>query len=158
MSSEKLDLTEKWSARRAIHSRRVSFTGLADIDDLLRKVRLLPPYVSRLELTPEEKSLPRIKRQESLEAKCGRGITVHASDLIDTMESIIRYPRPNYFELACALSFVSERGPAELAGSADFSPSTRGPYESEVQMGTLARVLLLSSTTTSSKASKGCAT
>ncbi|CAB1101988.1 unnamed protein product [Ectocarpus sp. CCAP 1310/34] len=66
VSFEKLDLTDNWSARRAIHLRTVSFTGLAEIDDLLRKVRLLPPYVSRLELTPEEKSLPRIKRRESL--------------------------------------------------------------------------------------------
>lgn len=143
VSFGKLDLPGKWSARRAIHSRKVSFTGLADIDDLLRKVRLLPPYVSRLELTPEEKSISRIKRRESLEVKCRRGLTVHASDLIDTMESIIRYARPNYFELACALSFVSGRGLAELVANADFSPSTRGPYESEVMMGTVARVLLL---------------
>ncbi|CAB1102471.1 unnamed protein product [Ectocarpus sp. CCAP 1310/34] len=139
----KLDLPRKWSARRAIHSRKVSFTGLADIDDLLRKVRLLPPYVSRLELTPEEKSMPKIKRQESLEVKCRRGLTVHASDLIDTMESIIRYARPKCFELACALSFVSGRGLAELAGNTNFSPGTCGPCESEVKMGALTRVLLL---------------
>lgn len=143
VSFGKLDLPGKWSARRAIHSRKVSFTGLADIDDLLRKVRLLPAYVSRLELTPEEKSIPRIKRRESLEVKCRRELTVHASDLIDTMESIIRYARPNYFELACALSFVSGRGLAELAGKYDFSPSTRGPYEAEVKMGTWTRLLLL---------------
>ncbi|CAB1116244.1 unnamed protein product [Ectocarpus sp. CCAP 1310/34] len=66
VSFGKLDLPRKWSARRAIHSRKVSFTVLADIDDLLRKVRLLPPYVSRLKVAPEEKSIPRIKRQESL--------------------------------------------------------------------------------------------
>ena len=70
VSFGKLDLPGKWSARRAIHSRKVYFTGLADIDDLLRNVPLLPPYVSRLELTPEEKSIPRIKRRESLEVKC----------------------------------------------------------------------------------------
>lgn len=143
VSFGKLDLPGKWSARRAIHSRKVSFTGLADIDDLLRKVCLLPPYVSRLELTPEEKSMPRIKRRESLEVKCRRGLAVHASDLVDNMESIIRYARPNYFELACALSFVSGRGLAELAGNADFKPGTCGPYEAEVKVGTVARVLLL---------------
>ncbi|CAB1107873.1 unnamed protein product [Ectocarpus sp. CCAP 1310/34] len=46
VSFGKLDLPRKWSARRAIHSRKVSFTGLADFDDLLRTVRLLSPYTS----------------------------------------------------------------------------------------------------------------
>ena len=153
VSFGKLDLPGKWSARRAIHSRKVSFTGLADIDDLLRKVCLLPPYVSRLELMPEEKSIPRIKRRESLEVRCRRGRTLHASDLIDTMESIIRYARPNYFELACALSFVSGRGLAELAGKSDFSPApTRQRLRWELWPGSCCCV----STTTSSKVSRGC--
>ena len=29
-----------------------------------------------------------------------------ASELVETVEAIIRYPRANYFELACALSFM----------------------------------------------------
>lgn len=45
----------KWAARNTVHSRKESFTGLADIDVLVQKVDLLPPYVSQLELTQEEK-------------------------------------------------------------------------------------------------------
>ncbi|CAN0600114.1 unnamed protein product, partial [Laminaria digitata] len=92
-------------------------TGLVEIDELLRKVNLLPPYVSQLELTREEKSLPRKRRREALEEKCYKGFTVNASDLIDIMVAIIRYPRAHYFELACALSFVSGRGLPELVGT-----------------------------------------
>ena len=43
------------------------------------------PHVSQLmELTPEETSLPRIRRREALAAKCEKSIRVNASDLIDT--------------------------------------------------------------------------
>ncbi|CAN0378206.1 unnamed protein product, partial [Laminaria digitata] len=89
-------------------------TGLVEIDELLRKVNLLPPYVSQLELMREEKSLPRKRRREALEEKCDKSFTVNAGDLIDIMGAIIRYPRAHYFELACALSFVSGRGLPEL--------------------------------------------
>ena len=97
---------------------------------------LLILYVSQLELTREEKSLPRKRRREALEEKCYKGFTVNASDLIDIMVAIIRYPRAHYFELACALSFVSGRGLPELVGTAvQFSPSSHGTYESEVKLG-----------------------
>ncbi|CAM9687992.1 unnamed protein product, partial [Laminaria digitata] len=111
-------------------------TGLVDIDALLRKVNILPPYVSKLELTPEEKSIPRKRRREALEAKCEKGITVNASDLIDLMRAIIRYPRAHYFELACALSFVSGRGLPELVRSAvQLSPSSHGTHEVGIKVG-----------------------
>ena len=139
----KLDLPGKWSARNAIHSRKESFAGLVEIDELLRRVHLLPPYVSRLELTREEKSLPRIKRREALEAKCEHGFTVKASGLIDTMESIIRYPRANYFELACALSFVSGRGVPELLGSAQFLPCEESKRVACVHSSIAARIPIL---------------
>ena len=125
----KMDLLGKWSARSTFQSRNGSFTGLVDTDELLRKVNLLPPYVSQLELTREEKSLPRNKRTEALEEKCDKCFTVNASDLINIMVAIIRYPRAHYFELACALSFVSGRGLPELVGTAvQFSPSSHGTY------------------------------
>ena len=97
-------------------------TGLAEVDELLRKVQLLPTHVSQLELTPEEKSLPRKKRREALEARCERGFVVNATELLDLMSSIIKYPRANYFELVCALSFMSGRGLPEILGVAEFSP------------------------------------
>lgn len=60
-----------------------------------------------------------------------------------------RYSRANYFELPCAFSFVSRRGFPELVATADFSPSTHSPYESEViagasriTTGTIARIPL----------------
>lgn len=46
---------------------------------------------------------------------------MEACGLIDTMELIIRHPRANYFEVACALSFVSGRGLAELVGTVEVS-------------------------------------
>ncbi|CAN0312902.1 unnamed protein product, partial [Scytosiphon promiscuus] len=111
-------------------------TGLVDIDELVSRVDLLPPYVSQLELTQEEKSLPRKRRREALAAKCEKSITVNASDLIDLMGAIIRYPRANYFELACALSFVSGRGLPELVRSAvQFSPSSHGSHEVDIKFG-----------------------
>lgn len=64
-------------------------------------VQLLPAYVFRLDFTPEEKHLPRVKRREALEAKCERGFIVNATEFMDLMKSIIRYPRANYFELVC---------------------------------------------------------
>ncbi|CAM9915693.1 unnamed protein product, partial [Ectocarpus fasciculatus] len=117
----KLDLRAKWSARRKVYSRKDSFTGLAEVDEHLRKLQLLPHFVSRLELTPEEKSLPRKKRREALDAKCERGVVVNATELIDLMSSIVKYPRANYFELVCALSFMSGRGLPEILGAAEFS-------------------------------------
>lgn len=131
----KLDLFGKWAARNTIHSHKESFTGLVDIDALVRKVNILPPYVSQLELTPEEKSIPRKRRREALAAKCEKSITVNASDLVDLMGAIITYPRANYFELACALSFVSGRGLPELIGAVQFSPSHHGTHEVDVQVG-----------------------
>ena len=68
-AASKLDLLGKWSGRNAIQSRKESFTGLFEIDELLRNVHMLPPYVSQLELTREEKGLPRRRRREALEAK-----------------------------------------------------------------------------------------
>lgn len=137
VSFYKLDLFGKWATRNSIHSRKESFTGLVDIDALLRKVNILPPYVSKLELTPEEKSLPRKRRREALEAKCDEGIkVVNASKLIDLMGAIIRYPRAHYFELACALSFASGLGLPELVGSAvQFSPSCHGTHEVDIKLG-----------------------
>ena len=44
VSFGKLDLPGKWSARREVHSRKVSFTGLADIDDLLRCACYRPTF------------------------------------------------------------------------------------------------------------------
>lgn len=41
----KFDLPAKWSARRRVHSRKDSFTGLTEIDEHLRRVQLLPAYV-----------------------------------------------------------------------------------------------------------------
>lgn len=76
-----------------------------------------------------------ITRPEALEVKCGREFTVNASHLIEIMESVSRYPRANYFELACALCFVSGRDLAELVGTANLSPSGRSPNESEVKIG-----------------------
>ena len=76
-----MDLVGKWSARNTIQYGKKSFTGLSEIDELLRKVNLLPPYVSQLELTREEKSLPRKRRREALEEKCDKGFTVNASCL-----------------------------------------------------------------------------
>ena len=129
-----MDLVGKWSARNTIQYGKKSFTGLSEIDELLRKVNLLPPYVSQLELTREEKSLPRNKRTEALEEKCDKCFTVNASDLINIMVAIIRYPRAHYFELACALSFVSGRGLPELVGTAvQFSPSSHATCESEIK-------------------------
>ena len=110
VSFSMLDLFGKWAARTSVHSRKESFTGVVEIDELLRKVDILPPCVSKLELTPEEKSLPRKRRREALAATCEKSMAVNASDLIEIMGAIIRYPRPQYFELACALSFVSGRG------------------------------------------------
>ena len=135
VSFSKLDLFGKWAARTSVHSHKESFTGLVDIDALLRKVDILPSYVSELELTPEEKSLPRKRRREALAAKCAKSITVNASDLIDLMGAIIRYPRAQYFELACALSFVSGRGLPELVrGVVQCSPSDTGsPHEALVE-------------------------
>ncbi|CAM9141554.1 unnamed protein product, partial [Laminaria digitata] len=113
-------------------------TGLVEIDELLQKVNLLPPYVSQLELTREEKSLPRNRRREALEEKCDKGFTVNASKLIDIMGAIIRYPRAHYFELACVLSFVSGRGLLELVGTAvQYLPSSHVTYEPEVRFGEL---------------------
>lgn len=88
---------------------------------------LYHPYVSRLELTRDEKSLPSKKRREAWEAKCGRGFTVK----IVIMESIISYPCAHYFESACALSFVSGRGLPELAGTAVHE------YQSQVKLSGL---------------------
>ena len=67
--------------------------------------------------TRGEKKLPRRRRREALEAKCGRCFTPKASEQINTMASNIRYPRVHYFELARALSFVSGRGLPELVGA-----------------------------------------
>lgn len=129
----KLDLPGKWSARNTIHSRKEFFAGLVEIDGLLRSLHLLPPCVSRQELTREENSLQMIKSREALEAKREHRITVKASGLINTMESIIIYRRANYFESSCALSFVSGRGLRELVGTDDFLPATHGPYQSQVE-------------------------
>ena len=132
----KLDLFGKWAARNTIHSHKESFTGLVDIDALVRKVNILPPHVSQLELTPEEKSIPRKRRREALAAKCEKSITVNASDLVDLMGAIITYPRANYFELACALSFVSGRALPELVRSVvQFSPSSHGNHEVHIKVG-----------------------
>lgn len=101
-----------------------------------KRGNLLPSYVSQLELTGEERGLPRNRRREALEEECDKGSTVNASDLIDILVAIIRYPRTHYFELACTLSFASGRGLPELVGTAvQFSPSSHGTYESEVKLG-----------------------
>lgn len=91
--------------------------GFVEIGDLLRKVHTLHiyhPYVSRLELTRDEKKLPRERRGEAREAKCGWGFTMK----IVAMESTISYPPAHYFKSACALSFVSGRGLPGLVGTA----------------------------------------
>ena len=137
----KLDLRAKWSARRKVYSRKDSFTGLAEVDEHLRKVQLLPDYVSRLELTPEEKSIPRKKRREALEARCERGFVVNATELLDLMSSIIKYPRANYFELVCALSFMSGRGLPEILGVAEFSPCQGNPHVAVVSTGAVEAVV-----------------
>ncbi|CAN0559404.1 unnamed protein product, partial [Ectocarpus sp. 12 AP-2014] len=137
----KLDLPAKWSARRKVYSRRNSFSGLTEVDEHLRVVQLLPDFVSRLELTPEEKSLPRKKRRDALEARCERGVVVNATELIDLMSSIIKYPRANYFELVCALSFISGRGLPELLGAAEFSPCEGNPHVAVVSTGAVETVV-----------------
>lgn len=65
-----------------------------------------------------------------------RGLTVKASELMETMDAIIKYPRANYFEPAYALSFVSGRGLSELVGtSVQFSPSgTDSPHEAGIEL------------------------
>lgn len=92
----RLYLPGKWSARRSVHSHKESFTGLTETDEHLRRVQLLPTYISQLQLTREEKRLPRIKRRGVLDAMCARALTVHATELSDTMESTIKYPHANY--------------------------------------------------------------
>ena len=57
---------------------------LEEIDKILRKVHLLPRTFLSSRLHGRKKSFPR-RHREALEAKFGRGFTVKASALIDTM-------------------------------------------------------------------------
>ena len=139
LMSVKLGLPAKWSARRNVCSRKDSYTALIDVDEHLRGVQLLPDCVSRLELTPGEKSLlPRKKRREAFDAKCERGVVVNATELLDLMSSIVKFPRANYFELVCALSLISGRGLPELLGSAKFSPCEESGHVGCVYAGSVA--------------------
>ena len=157
----KMDLRGNLSARKPIQCRKESFTWLAEIDELLTKVNLLPPYVSQLELARDEKRLPRKRRREALEEKCEKIFKVHASNLIDIMGrssedlqgareqsnryrgAIIRhtqahFPQAHYFELACELSFVRKRGSPELVRTVvQYLPSCHGTHESDSMLGAL---------------------
>lgn len=92
---------------------------------------------TQIKLTQEEKSLlPRKRRQEAFGSEVRKGLHGDASDLIDLMGPIIRYPRAHYFKLACALWFVSGRGLPELLGTAvQHLPSSHGTHESEIIIG-----------------------
>ena len=136
-----LDLPAKWSAWRKVRSRKDSFTGLTEVDEHLRKVQLLPDCVSRLELTPEEKHLRRVKRWEASRVKCERGGVVNATELTDMMASIIKHPRANYFEVACALSFTSGRCLPDILGATEFSPCEGNPHVAVVCAGAVEAVV-----------------
>lgn len=82
-------------------------------------------FCSRL-LTRRGKDLPRIRRRDALEVKCERGLTAKASELIDTMESIVRYPRAQYVLRICGLPFAAGREFSEFAGTAVQVSSSRG--------------------------------
>ncbi|CAN0385782.1 unnamed protein product, partial [Ectocarpus sp. 13 AM-2016] len=105
------------------------------------KVQLLPSHVSQLEVSQDEKSIPRKKRREALEARCERGVVVHATELLDLMSSIVKYPRTNYFELVCALSFISGRGLPEILGAAGFSPCEGNTHGAVVCTGAVEAVV-----------------
>lgn len=98
-----------------------------------------------------KRSISRKRRRETLKAKGERGLTVNASNLIDTMKSITRCPRSKTFELACALSFVSGRGLAKVVATAECSPSSNeSGHDADIYTGSsrasagrIARILLL---------------
>lgn len=105
-----MNVPSEWSARRAVNSRKVSFTGLPDVHDSLRRIPLLPQRVSVEAHQGEEVSENTVSG--GVEAKC---------EFLDTMESVIRHSRVNYLELACSLSFSSGSRLLEIVKTAESS-------------------------------------
>lgn len=96
---------------------------------------------SQLEITREEKSLPRRRRREALEAKCEHGIAVNASDLVDDAVAIIRHTLGRTAVLRmklCVVLLCVWQGMARASwGCLSNLHRVFSPYESQVDHGEL---------------------
>ena len=109
---KEMPLSQKNAVQKRLRSS--TFSGSAQVDDMISAFTIFPEYMDELKITVPERLSMQKESTKRLEAKASSAITVQASELISKCKWILKDVNSRPFDTACALALTCGRRACEL--------------------------------------------